>query len=236
MKKVVVTLLALMTLSGSVFAKGDAEVGKRQSDACMACHGATGVSPNDAWPNLAGQGYEYLVKQMKAFRDGTRKDPLMEPMAKRLSEQDIENLSAFYSAQAPVPAGARALAATPLAAASVAHVPIVSTPEVFVPRPHPTRQHWGDQMPNDEGRSIIWQKCQLCHDLQRTIAFVRPKEQWQQVVESMPAPGSRCGRRRSASWVLVVSAGPSGVSASRSACACSRSLAVSLMKPRAPMA
>lgn len=190
MNNAVVTLFAAMAASGSAYAKGDADAGKRQSDACMACHGATGVSPNDAWPNLAGQGYEYLVKQMKAFRDGTRQDPLMEPMAQRLSDQDIENLAAFYSAQTAVPSSARALAPAPLAASSVPHAPIISSPDIFVPRPHPTRQYWADQMPDDAGRAVIWQKCQLCHDLQRTLAFVRPKEQWQHVVESMMRRGT----------------------------------------------
>ena len=49
------------------------------------------------YPNLKGQKETYLTKQMKAFRDGTRKDPTMNAMAKPLSDADIANLSAFYS-------------------------------------------------------------------------------------------------------------------------------------------
>ena len=41
----------------------------------------------------------YLTKQMKAFRDGRRKDPVMAPMAMALSDTDIEDLSAYYASQ-----------------------------------------------------------------------------------------------------------------------------------------
>jgi cytochrome c553 len=49
------------------------------------------------WPNLAGQKEGYLVKQLKAFRDGVRTDPMMSPMAKPLTDDDIENLAAYFS-------------------------------------------------------------------------------------------------------------------------------------------
>jgi len=64
---------------------------------CMACHGAAGISPNGIWPNLAGQKEAYLVKQIKAFRDGVRVDPMMAPMVKALTDTDIDNLAAYYS-------------------------------------------------------------------------------------------------------------------------------------------
>jgi cytochrome c553 len=51
----------------------------------------------DIWPNLAGQKPGYLVKQMKAFRDGGRKDPMMSPMAAALTDDDIDNLAAYFS-------------------------------------------------------------------------------------------------------------------------------------------
>ena len=100
----VVTLIAVTAVaSGSAFASGDAVAGKNKSAFCATCHGVTGVSPTDTWPTLAGQKYGYLVKQMKAFRDGSRKDSLMEPMAKSLSDEDIENLAAYFSKQTGVP-------------------------------------------------------------------------------------------------------------------------------------
>lgn len=76
---------------------GDAAAGKSKSATCAACHGAEGISANGIWPNLAGQKEAYLKKQMKAFRDGDRKDPMMSPMASALSDDDIDNLAAYYS-------------------------------------------------------------------------------------------------------------------------------------------
>ena len=98
MKKytVVAIALALGSFSTASLAAGDAAAGQAKAGICAACHGATGTSPNDLWPNLAGQKAGYLVKQMKALRDGTRNDPMMTPMAKPLSDADIDNLAAFF--------------------------------------------------------------------------------------------------------------------------------------------
>lgn len=86
----------LVGISGSALA-GDAAAGKTKAASCAGCHGAAGVSNNPMWPNLAGQQAAYLAKQMKAFRDGSRSDPMMGPMAKPLSDSDIDNLAAYYS-------------------------------------------------------------------------------------------------------------------------------------------
>lgn len=86
-------------VSAGAGAAGDAAAGKAKSVVCAACHGADGNSTNALWPNLAGQHAAYLVKQMKAFKSGERKDPVMSPMAAPLSEQDMENLAAFYEQQ-----------------------------------------------------------------------------------------------------------------------------------------
>ncbi len=75
----------------------DAAAGKTRAASCAGCHGAAGISANPMWPNLAGQKDGYLIKQMKAFRDGTRSDPMMSPMAKPLSDADIDNLAAYFS-------------------------------------------------------------------------------------------------------------------------------------------
>jgi cytochrome c553 len=98
MKKIasVIMMSVLLGLSSSVLA-GDAAAGKAKAASCVACHGAAGVSINPLWPNLAGQQAAYLVKQMKGFRDGNRTDPMMSPMAKPLSDSDIENIAAYYS-------------------------------------------------------------------------------------------------------------------------------------------
>lgn len=93
--------MLLMALISSLpvisYAAGDAAAGKIKAVSCAICHGAEGVSANDIWPNLAGQKSGYLVKQMKAFRDGDRKDPMMSPMAAPLSDEDIDNLAAYFS-------------------------------------------------------------------------------------------------------------------------------------------
>lgn len=98
MKKMLSVVLVGMAVmaSGSVLA-GDAAAGKAKSATCAGCHGAAGISNNPLWPNLAGQKEAYLVKQLKAFRDGTRTDPMMAPMAKPLSDDDINNLAAYFS-------------------------------------------------------------------------------------------------------------------------------------------
>ena len=98
MKKLLsaVFVTVAITASGAVLA-GDAAAGKSKSGTCAGCHGPVGISNNPLWPNLAGQKEAYLVKQMKAFRDGTRSDPMMSPMAKPLSDDDIANLAAYFA-------------------------------------------------------------------------------------------------------------------------------------------
>lgn len=93
-----VVLTGLVLLSSPAMA-ADAAAGKAKSAICASCHGAAGVSNNPMWPNLAGQKEQYLAKQIKAFRDGIRKDPMMAPMVATLSDDDIANLAAFYASQ-----------------------------------------------------------------------------------------------------------------------------------------
>ncbi len=93
---VLITIVALCMNSAIVFA-GDTAAGKGKSATCSACHGPNGISPNDIWPNLAGQKEGYLMAQMKAFRDGQRNNPMMTPMAAPLSDTDIADLAAYYA-------------------------------------------------------------------------------------------------------------------------------------------
>lgn len=81
-----------------------AAAGKRLAKNCEACHGATGLTPNPAWPHMAGQKATYLANTLKAFRAGLRKDPMMAGVVRGLSDSDIANLAAFYAAQACGPA------------------------------------------------------------------------------------------------------------------------------------
>jgi cytochrome c553 len=96
-----ILLLGLLLGAAGGAIAGDATAGKNKSAACTGCHGVNGVSSNPMWPNLAGQQEGYLVKQLQAFREGVRNDPLMTPMAKTLSDADIDNLAAYYSSLHP---------------------------------------------------------------------------------------------------------------------------------------
>ena len=94
---IVMLLLAVCATQGSSALAGDVTAGKAKSATCAGCHGTAGISNNPLWPNLAGQQQAYLIKQLKAFRDGSRIDPMMAPMAKPLSDEEIANLAAWYS-------------------------------------------------------------------------------------------------------------------------------------------
>jgi cytochrome c553 len=93
-------LLGACLLSSHLWA-GDVAAGKAKSMTCGACHGNNGISQIPMYPNLAGQKQQYLVLQMKAFRDGQRKNMVMAPMAAGLSDADIDNLSAYYASLNP---------------------------------------------------------------------------------------------------------------------------------------
>jgi cytochrome c553 len=97
--KSVSVIMSTIAVLGSVNAAvaADIEAGKAKATLCAACHGPDGISMNDLWPNLKGQKQGYLIKQIKAFRDGDRQDPTMLPMVKPLTDEDIENIAAYYS-------------------------------------------------------------------------------------------------------------------------------------------
>ncbi|GAA3709338.1 cytochrome c [Oceanisphaera sediminis] len=97
MKKLMTAAAALAMLSAPAFAAGDAEAGKAKSAVCAACHGAEGISAVEIYPNLAGQKATYIVSQLKAFKAGERNNAIMAPMAMPLSDQDMEDLAAYYA-------------------------------------------------------------------------------------------------------------------------------------------
>jgi len=96
----ILTLAAAFGSSVPAFADGSREAGQTKSMTCVACHGVDGNSVNPEWPSIAGQHETYMIRQLKAFRDGTRQNVLMSPMAVGLTDQDIEDLAAWYSSQA----------------------------------------------------------------------------------------------------------------------------------------
>jgi cytochrome c553 len=84
----------------------DADAGKTAARICASCHGPRGESISPAFPRLAGQQQAYVDAQLRAFRDHTRADPMAQAymwgMSSQLSDQAIQSLSAYYSAQRPV--------------------------------------------------------------------------------------------------------------------------------------
>lgn len=108
MKRWLTTLVACAALAaaGTALAQGDANAGKQKAAVCSACHGADGNSSNPEWPSLAGLGERYIVQQLQLFKDDKRQNPLMSPQAKPLSEQDMQDLGAYFASQAMKPGGA----------------------------------------------------------------------------------------------------------------------------------
>jgi cytochrome c553 len=96
MRLAVLSITLAMSVWGAALA-GDAAAGKAKSVTCIGCHGANGISAVPLYPNLAGQKEQYLISSMKAYRDGQRNNPIMSPMAKPLSDEDIANLAAYYA-------------------------------------------------------------------------------------------------------------------------------------------
>jgi len=88
----------------ALYTNGDAA---RNITACVSCHGAAGNSTISANPKLAGQHAAYLVKELTNFRTAERNNPIMSPLAKALSDDDLKNLAAYLSAQAPKPGAAK---------------------------------------------------------------------------------------------------------------------------------
>jgi cytochrome c553 len=81
------------------FAHGTAQAGSTKAAVCSSCHGPNGNSANPEWPRLAGQSALYIAQQLRFFKDGTRNNPIMKPLAATLSDQDISDLAVYYQTQ-----------------------------------------------------------------------------------------------------------------------------------------
>ncbi len=95
---IVASAVALFSLTPTVNA-GNPEAGKEKSRSCAACHGADGNSPAADFPKLAGQHYDYLVKSLRDYKSGARKNAIMGPQVANLNQRDFEDIAAFYSQQ-----------------------------------------------------------------------------------------------------------------------------------------
>ena len=100
MKKLLISaVVAAASLTAVSAFAGDAAIGKSKSAVCAACHMADGNSVNPLWPKLAGQHETYMIKQLKEFKSTARKDPIMLGQVAALTEEDMDNLAAYFSSQ-----------------------------------------------------------------------------------------------------------------------------------------
>ncbi len=89
--------LVFFGLFSSLSHSADIKEGEELAKKCIACHGAKGISNNPQWPSLAGQQPAYLSAQLKAFKKGSRKNPVMENMVSNLSENDFNSLATYFA-------------------------------------------------------------------------------------------------------------------------------------------
>lgn len=103
MKTITMTLCAsvLMALAVPAQAAGDPKAGQLKTSMCAGCHGIPGwrtAYPTVySVPKLGGQHAEYMVAALKAYKSGERSHPSMVAIAGSLSEQDMEDLAAYYA-------------------------------------------------------------------------------------------------------------------------------------------
>lgn len=99
MKKIVFAVSLVSLIAALPAVAGDAAVGKAKSASCAACHGADGNSPSPGFPKLAGQHESYIAKQLRDYKSGKRVNATMNAMVLPLSEQDIDDLAAYFASQ-----------------------------------------------------------------------------------------------------------------------------------------
>ncbi len=89
----------LLGLGGSTLA-ANIEAGKAKGNTCLGCHGIANYHstyPSYRVPKLAGQNADYIVAALKGYKSGERQHATMSPQAKSLSEQDMQDIAAWFS-------------------------------------------------------------------------------------------------------------------------------------------
>ena len=102
MKRIMLLMtgLALAGTAGAGVPKGDPEAGKAKAEQmCQSCHGPGGNSTIPQNPKLAGQYASYIAQALHDYKSGARKNPIMAGMAAGLSDEDIDNLAAYFASQ-----------------------------------------------------------------------------------------------------------------------------------------
>lgn len=90
--------IVLFASAADGVAAGDWKAGRGKAMLCQACHGTDGISKVPDAPNIAGQTEPYLTTQLHAFKSGARKSETMSLVAKALSDKDIDDVAAYFSA------------------------------------------------------------------------------------------------------------------------------------------
>jgi cytochrome c553 len=90
--------IGLLAAGSGAGLAGDIKAGRAKALMCQACHGLDGLSRVPDAPNIAGQTEPYIAAQLQAFKSGVRKNDAMSVVAPSLSDQDIEDLAAYFSA------------------------------------------------------------------------------------------------------------------------------------------
>ena len=96
-----VILFSLLIISSYAHAAGDPVRGAMRAETCLGCHGIssyTNVYPTYRVPKLGGQHQQYLATALKAYRSGERAHATMRAQAARLSDQDIDDIAAYFAA------------------------------------------------------------------------------------------------------------------------------------------
>ncbi|MGR9052645.1 MAG: c-type cytochrome [Gammaproteobacteria bacterium] len=102
MKKKRLALSVFLFFTGTasvVFAEGNISAGKEKATACAGCHGEKGNSMVPTFPKLAQQHTSYLIKELNAFKNGSRVNAMMNALAGALSDEDMMDIATFYSSQ-----------------------------------------------------------------------------------------------------------------------------------------
>lgn len=105
--KQAVIAVGFIAAAQGALAAGDPAAGESKVAVCAACHGADGNSPAPIYPKLAGLGEKYLLKQLKDIKSGERNIAEMTGLLDALSDQDLEDIAAYFNSKPLQLAGAK---------------------------------------------------------------------------------------------------------------------------------
>lgn len=97
MKKLIAGVVLGVSLAATVYGAGDPEAGEANAAVCAGCHGENGAAPIMAvYPKLSGLGEKYLYQQLALIKSGDRPIPEMAGLLDDMSDQDLQDLAAYF--------------------------------------------------------------------------------------------------------------------------------------------